>query len=69
MQAVGGLIIFMWSFTVSGLVFLAIKVTFGGIRVSEEVEMQGLDYSEHGVQDVKKIIALLPPTIYVGQAS
>ncbi|KAJ1488797.1 ammonium transporter AmtB-like domain-containing protein, partial [Baffinella frigidus] len=44
---VGGLIIFVWSFVVSGLVFLGMKMTIG-IRVSEEVEEQGLDVSEHG---------------------
>jgi Amt family ammonium transporter len=46
-QIVGGLIIFIWSFTTSGLIFLGMHKSFG-IRVSEEVELEGLDKSEHG---------------------
>ena len=36
-----------WSFIVTALILLALKYTIG-LRVSEEEEEQGLDFSQHG---------------------
>jgi len=47
-QLIGGLVIFVWSFVMSGAVFLALKLTIG-LRVTSEVELAGLDVSEHGL--------------------
>ena len=46
-QIVGALVLFTWSAVTSGAVFLALKLTMG-IRVSEQVEDEGMDISEHG---------------------
>mmetsp|Transcript_26151 Transcript_26151/g.40931 ORF Transcript_26151/g.40931 Transcript_26151/m.40931 type:complete len:197 (+) Transcript_26151:376-966(+) len=56
-QFIGVLAIAAWSALMSGLSFFLIKVTVG-LRVSEEVEEQGLDASEHGgaaYNDSKKV--------------
>jgi Amt family ammonium transporter len=47
-QAIGVAAGFAWAFPVSLAIFLAIKYTIG-LRVSPEEEMEGLDYSEHGM--------------------
>ena len=48
MQVVGGLCIMVWTVVMTGATFLFIKYTVG-VQVSEEVEMDGLDASEHGL--------------------
>lgn len=47
MQLVGVLIILVWTVATSGIMFFLIHKTVG-MRVSQEVEMEGLDASEHG---------------------
>ena len=49
MQVVGGLCIMVWTVVMTGATFLFIKYTVG-VQVSEEVEMDGLDASEHGLE-------------------
>eukprot|EP01059_Diplonema_ambulator_P018969 TRINITY_DN3168_c3_g1_i1.p1 TRINITY_DN3168_c3_g1~~TRINITY_DN3168_c3_g1_i1.p1 ORF type:complete len:477 (+),score=74.93 TRINITY_DN3168_c3_g1_i1:236-1666(+) len=52
-QLLGGLIIAVWSFTLSLLLFLALK--FGGVlRVPDWIEKYGLDDSEHGASAFSK---------------
>ncbi|RJP22533.1 MAG: ammonium transporter [Candidatus Omnitrophota bacterium] len=46
-QAVGVIACFVWTFTICFILFKAIKATVG-LRVSEQEEMEGLDYGEHG---------------------
>jgi len=46
-QAVGAIIIIVWSVTCATALFMSMKVTMG-LRVSEHIEIQGLDISEHG---------------------
>lgn len=46
-QALGAGAIIAWTVATSGILFLAIKYTFG-LRVSEEEELAGLDQGEHG---------------------
>jgi hypothetical protein len=46
-QVVGGLLIIAWCIGLSGSLFIVLKYTVG-LRVTEEVEDQGLDASEHG---------------------
>eukprot|EP00961_Rhodomonas_salina_P270456 3654075-Rhodomonas_salina.1 len=48
-QLIGVVAIAAWSASMSGLTFLVIKATMG-VRVSEQVEAEGLDRSEHGMQ-------------------
>mmetsp|Transcript_52996 Transcript_52996/g.125132 ORF Transcript_52996/g.125132 Transcript_52996/m.125132 type:complete len:525 (-) Transcript_52996:313-1887(-) len=48
-QLIGVVAIAAWSASMSGLTFLVIKATLG-VRVSEQVEAEGLDRSEHGMQ-------------------
>lgn len=48
-QIVGAITIFVWVFAVSLLVWWLLKLVFG-IRVSEEEEIQGVDYSECGME-------------------
>jgi len=48
-QIVGALIIFVWVFGTSLVVWLAIKATIG-VRVSEEEEFEGVDISECGLE-------------------
>lgn len=48
-QIVGALTIFVWVFGVSLLVWWLLKLVFG-IRVTEEEEIQGVDYSECGME-------------------
>jgi Amt family ammonium transporter len=45
-QLLGSAVAFVWSFSVSYGIFSLIKKAIG-LRVSEEEEYQGLDYSEH----------------------
>ncbi|MBD3267842.1 ammonium transporter [bacterium] len=45
-QAVGVAACFVWTFATCMLLFTAIKLTIG-LRVSEDEEMEGLDYGEH----------------------
>lgn len=47
-QLIGVGAAFAWSFTTSGIIFLAIKYTFG-LRVSDEEQLEGLDVIEHGM--------------------
>jgi Amt family ammonium transporter len=47
MQFVGVIIIFFWTVITSGIMFFIINKTIG-MRVSQEVEIEGLDASEHG---------------------
>jgi len=49
-QVIGVVVIFIWVSTTTGLLFLAIKYTMG-IRVSEQIEEEGMDVSEHGVHN------------------
>lgn len=48
-QIVGAITIFVWVFAVSLLVWWLLKLVVG-IRVSEEEEIQGVDYSECGME-------------------
>jgi len=45
-QILGSVIAFVWAFFVSYGIFMFIKKAIG-LRVTEEEEYQGLDYSEH----------------------
>jgi len=46
-QFVGALVIFLWAFFTSLLMFVALKKTIG-LRVSAEMEEKGMDESKHG---------------------
>ncbi len=46
-QALGVAAAFVWVSITAGLLFFLLKKTVG-LRVSEEEEMEGLDYHEHG---------------------
>jgi Amt family ammonium transporter len=46
-QALGVGAAFVWTSVTAGLLFFALKKTIG-LRVSQEEEMEGLDYHEHG---------------------
>lgn len=48
-QIIGALTIFVWVFTTSLIVWLALKYTMG-VRVSEEEEYEGVDISECGLE-------------------
>ena len=48
-QIIGALTIFVWVFTTSMVVWLALKATMG-IRVSEQEEYEGVDVSECGLE-------------------
>ena len=38
----------VWSGVVSLLAYLIVRAVFGGLRVGEESELQGLDITSHG---------------------
>lgn len=59
-QLVGITTAFVWAFTISGAIFLAIKHTIG-LRVSAAEEMEGLDVTEHGMLGY-------PPAIIAGES-
>ena len=46
-QVVGGLCIIVWTAATAGFTFVMVNLTIG-LRVSAEIEDEGLDYSEHG---------------------
>ena len=46
-QAVGGLVIIVWTCVTAGATFVAVNAIIG-MRVSSDVEEAGLDVSEHG---------------------
>jgi Amt family ammonium transporter len=46
-QAIGVGACFLWTFITAMILFYVIKATIG-LRVSEDEEMEGLDYGEHG---------------------
>lgn len=48
-QAIGAFSIMGWTIATSGLLFLLLKFTVG-LRVSEEEELRGLDFFEHGIE-------------------
>lgn len=48
-QLYGALVIFAWTFIVSGIFWFIIKMVMG-IRVSEEAEMEGIDIHECGME-------------------
>jgi Amt family ammonium transporter len=48
-QLYGALVIFAWTFIVSGIFWLIIKMIMG-LRVSEEAEMEGIDIHECGME-------------------
>lgn len=60
-QALGVAAGFVWSFTVSMGIFLAIKYTIG-LRVSAAEEVEGLDISEHGMHAYPPAIVHASPT-------
>jgi len=47
-QGLGVLITLLWSGVVSLLAYLIVRALFGGLRVDEESELQGLDITGHG---------------------
>ncbi len=47
-QALGVLVTLVWSGVVSLLAYLLVRAVFGGLRVGEENEHQGLDITSHG---------------------
>ncbi len=47
-QALGVGITLLWSGVVSLIAYLIVRAVFGGLRVSEESEHQGLDITSHG---------------------
>ena len=47
-QAIGVVAYAVWAIVLSFVFLYIIKVIFGGLRVTEEEEIQGLDISEHG---------------------
>lgn len=46
-QVIGAVVISAWTIVTAGLTFLLVKYTIG-MRVSEDIEVEGLDISEHG---------------------
>ncbi|KAJ9448441.1 Ammonium transporter 2 [Diplonema papillatum] len=52
-QLLGGLVIFVWAFTLSFLLFFGLKLA-GHLRVPEWTEMFGLDSEEHGAEAFSK---------------
>ncbi|GAA0483469.1 ammonium transporter [Salinibacillus aidingensis] len=61
-QALGVVATFAWTFIMTFIVFGVIKAV-AGIRVSEEEEISGLDFAEHGSQayELKDIMVTTPP--------
>ncbi|NQZ10336.1 MAG: ammonium transporter, partial [Algicola sp.] len=57
MQLYGAFVIFAWVFIASALVWGALKVTMG-IRVSEEIEFDGVDMSDCGVVAYPEFISV-----------
>ena len=55
-QLYGAVVIFAWTFIVSLIVWFILKMTMG-IRVSEEEEMEGVDYSECGIEAYPEFIS------------
>ena len=55
-QLYGAVVIFAWTFIVSLIVWFILKMTLG-IRVSEEDEMEGVDYSECGMEAYPEFIS------------
>jgi Amt family ammonium transporter len=47
-QLIGAVVIFAWTAVMAGALFFALKMTIG-LRVSEEMEEEGMDVSEHGM--------------------
>ena len=47
-QAIGVVAYAVWAIVLSFVFLYIIKVIFGGLRVTEDEEIQGLDISEHG---------------------
>ncbi len=59
-QAVGVLAVAGWALTISGLLFLALKFSPIGLRVSEEEELGGLDVPEHGIGAYPEFPTVVP---------
>ncbi|MEM8844052.1 MAG: ammonium transporter [Pseudomonadota bacterium] len=55
-QLYGAVVIFAWTFIVSLIVWGILKMTIG-IRVSEEDEMEGVDYSECGIEAYPEFVS------------
>lgn len=62
-QLIGAIAIFAWTSFTSSILFLSLKYTIG-IRVSEDIEDQGMDVSEHGVANSHATNVVFPfPTV------
>lgn len=67
-QVIGAVVIFIWVAVMSGALFMAIKMTVG-IRVSEQIEEDGMDVSEHGVPSGNAIFPIDDPIKVVAVSS
>jgi Amt family ammonium transporter len=47
-QLLGILACFVWTFPTALCMFMLVEKVFGGLRLSAEEELEGLDYNEHG---------------------
>jgi Amt family ammonium transporter len=56
-QAMGVFVSAAFAFAASFIILFAIKKVFGGLRVSEEEEIMGLDISEHGSYGYPEVFA------------
>ncbi|MFW6295379.1 MAG: ammonium transporter, partial [Halanaerobium sp.] len=55
-QIIGVVTVFFWAFGLGFVLFKAIDAVIG-LRVSEEDEIEGLDYSEHGAESYPDFVA------------
>ncbi|MFP4020828.1 MAG: ammonium transporter [Halanaerobium sp.] len=55
-QVIGVVTVFFWAFGLGFVLFKAIDAVIG-LRVSEEDEIEGLDYSEHGAESYPDFVA------------
>jgi len=67
-QIIGAIVIFVWVAGTSGALFMAIKMTMG-LRVSELVEEEGMDISEHGLPSGNSIFPIDEPIKVVAVSS
>ncbi|MBR9766100.1 MAG: ammonium transporter, partial [Rhodobacteraceae bacterium] len=68
-QILGTLIIFAWMFGASFVALLVIKKVCGGLRVSEEEELEGMDMHECGMGAYPEFVNMSSPSQGEGNVS
>lgn len=61
-QLIGVICVGLYCVIFSGIVFWGVKRVFG-LRVSEEIEIAGLDYHEHGISGYRGLRDMTPPWV------